>query len=228
MQELARKQRTSSALDRRTQILDEAIEIIGAGGYHAFVLQDLAKRCGITNGGVLYHFPSKERLLIAVLEERDRRLTEEVIEAFGTRLPEASLSVVHELLRSIVKMAVAQPALARLYTVLQAEALDTTHPAHDYFVARERTTLDGFAALVAPHVADPPSVARQIHALMDGLTQQWLRAGQGFDLEAAWNRMFAALSWPKGGGAKSRGNKHELVSESHRRGRGTRATGGRS
>jgi hypothetical protein len=98
----------------------------------------------------------------------------------------------------MVKMVVAQPALARLYAVLQAEALDTAHPAHEYFVARERTALEGFAALVAPHVADPPSAARQLHALLDGLTLQWLRAGQDFDLLAAWNRVFAALSWSKG------------------------------
>lgn len=183
---------------RRAQILDEAITLIGARGYHAFVLQDLAKRCGLTNGGLLYHFPSKERLLLAVLEERDRRLTEKVIDDYGASLWDAPLRLVLLALRDMLKMVEAEPALARLYVVLQTEALDRTHPAHDYFVAREVTTLEGFAALVATHVGDPPSVARQLHALMDGLTLQWLRAEQNFDLVAAWDRIVADLAWSKG------------------------------
>jgi AcrR family transcriptional regulator len=193
------RKRMQDPQSRRAQILDEAIKIIGLRGYHAFVLLDVAKQCGLTNGGLLYHFPSKERLLLAVIEERDRRLAQKVIAAFGTKLRDAPVSVVREVLRSMVKMVEAEPALARLYVVLQAEALDPTHPAHNYFVAREATTLDGFAALVAPQVADPPSVARQLHALMDGLTQQWLRAEQGFDIVVAWDRALTDFGWSKGG-----------------------------
>jgi len=38
-----------------------------------------------------------------------------------------------------------------------------------------------------------------LHALMDGLTRQWLRARLGFDLVAAWDHIFAALFCSKGG-----------------------------
>lgn len=180
---------------RRAQILDEAIGIIGARGYHAFVLQELAKRCGLTNGGLLYHFPSKEQLLLAVLEERDRRIAKELTETFGPGLRDAPLGQVLDVLRGMVEAVAAQPALARLYAILQAEALDKDHPAHTYFASRETTALEGFAALMAPHLPDPGATARQIHALMDGLTLQWLRNDQRFAIVAAWDQAVADLGW---------------------------------
>jgi hypothetical protein len=99
-------------------------------------------------------------------------------------------------LRSMVRLSSAQPELSRLYAVLQAEALDPSHPAHAYFVGREATTLDAFATLVGPHAADPATCARHLHALMDGLLLQWLRAERGFDMVAAWDQAIANLSWP--------------------------------
>ena len=76
---MSQKVRTRTRNDpevRREQILDEAIRIIGQRGYYGFTVQELAQRCGLTNGGLLYHFGSKEQLLIAVLEERNRRNAE--------------------------------------------------------------------------------------------------------------------------------------------------------
>ncbi len=192
--------RTQDPAVRRAQILDEAIRTIGARGYNGFVLQDVARRCGLTNGGLLYHFGSKEQLLLAVLEAYDNRLTEEMIAALGPKMRDARsgaapLGVALEVFRGMVLRIGAQPELTRLYAVLQAEALDPSHPAHGYFVAREATALEGFALLIGPHVADPPSAARHLHALMDGLVLQWLRAEQGFDIVAAWDRAVADLGW---------------------------------
>lgn len=195
-----KRSRTQDAEARRARILDLAITMIGARGYHGLSVHDLAQRCGLTNGGLLYHFGSKEQLLLAVLEEHDRRLTGEMIAELGPELRSAKhsaapLSVVLEVLRSIVQRANANPELTRLYAVLQAEALDPSHPAHDYFAAREATTLSGFAVLAGPHVADPSAVARQLHALMDGLALQWLRSGCGFDIVAAWDRAVSGIGW---------------------------------
>jgi AcrR family transcriptional regulator len=194
----AQNKRLQDSQIRRAQILAAAIEIIGVRGYQGFVLQDVARRCGLTNGGVLYHFPSKEHLLLAVLEERDRRLSGEIAAAFGPAMRRAPLDLALEVLRDIVRRMSAEPALVRLYVVLAAEALDPSHPAHDYFVARQASTLEGFATLVAPHAAEPAATAREIHALLDGLALQWLRTGQGFDLVAAWDRAIASFRWNGG------------------------------
>jgi AcrR family transcriptional regulator len=183
---------------RREQIVDEAIRVIGQRGYHGFTLQELAQRCGLTNGGVLYHFGSKEGLLIAVLEERDRR-EGEIIPA-SVELPsrsaahsDISLNTVLQVLRMIMARVSTQPELVRLYAVLQSEALDPAHPAHEYFLRREAMVLDVFTRVLAPHFAQPHSIARQIHALMDGLSLQWLREKQAFDMTIEWDRAAARL-----------------------------------
>ena len=183
---------------RREKILDEAIQIIGRRGYHGFTVQELAQQCGLTNGGLLYHFGSKEQLLLAVLEERDWRETAMVISIAGPAAREAgrsdsSLDAVLKLLRAIVERSTAEPELTRLDTVLQSEALDQGHPAHGYFRARETMVLDVFAKMVAPHVADARCVALQIYALLDGLQRRWLWADRKFDIVAEWDRALARL-----------------------------------
>ena len=183
---------------RREQIVDGAIRIIGERGYYGFTVQQIAEECGLTNGGLLYHFGSKEQLLLAVLQERDRREIAMVRSVAGPAAQEAgrsdsSLGAVLDLLRAIVARGTAEPELARLYTVLQPEALDPAHPAHDYFRARESMVLKSFAKMVAPHVAEPHSTARQIYALMDGLVLRWLWAGQAFNIVTEWDRTVAML-----------------------------------
>jgi len=192
--------RTSSELEvRRAQIVDESIRVIGQRGYHGFTVQELAHRCGLTNGGVLYHFGSKEKLLVAVLEEHDRREAEKVtpagadLESQKSGRGHASLATILQVLRLIMARCAMQPELVRLYAVLQSESLDRAHPAHDYFLHREARALHEFTKMVTPHVAEPHSTARQIHALMDGLSLQWLREEQRFDLVSEWDRAIAVV-----------------------------------
>lgn len=193
-----RKQVREDPEVRRRQILDAAIQVIGQRGYHGFTIQELAARCGLTNGGLLYYFGSKERLLISILEERDRRESVIVHATVELTPDEArdgvlSLARVRELFRTIVAREVDQPELLRLFAVLQAEALDPAHPAHDYFLRREAMVIEEFSRMVAPHVEKPCVAARQILALLDGLAQQWLRVDGAFDMVSVWEDTVAAL-----------------------------------
>jgi AcrR family transcriptional regulator len=198
MQERARTRTREDPEVRRKKILEEAVRLIGQRGYHGFTIQELAERCALTNGGLLYHFPSKDQVLLAVLQERDRRETSSVLSMAASAARKAahdasSVRDVLELLRAIVVRGAAQPELGRLYMLLQAESTDSGHPAHRYFRKREAMVLKSFAKILSPHVPDPHSSARHIYALMDGLEQQWLRADQGFDLLAEWDRAVVML-----------------------------------
>jgi AcrR family transcriptional regulator len=180
---------------QRRRIIGEAIGLIGQRGYHGFTIQSLAQRCGLTNGGLLYHFGSKEQLLVAMLQERDRREAE-IIPA-GLRLKKKTSrgfgyarADVLQVFGAITARTVEQPELLRLQIVLQAEALNHEHPAYDYFLQREGMVLDEFAKVLAGHTADPRSAARKILALMGGLEQQWIRSDQGFDLAAECGQAF--------------------------------------
>lgn len=178
---------------RRDQILDEAIRIVGERGYYGFTVQELAQRCGISNAGLLYHFGSKDQLLLCMLQEFERRETEAIapLAALAEQelsASEASSAALLDLLRTMVARASTHPQIGRLYMVLQSETLDPSHPAHDSFRAREAAVLDLFGKLVSPYVDEPRSTARQLLALMDGLGQQWVRADESFDLAAEWDR----------------------------------------
>lgn len=187
-----RRRTRSKPEHRRAQILDEATRLIAERGYYGFGIRELADRCGLTNPGVLHHFGSKDQLLIALLENRDRHVEDVVLRAldnagFNSDKP-LSFSETLELFHITAVQAEARPELLRLYTILQAEALNDTHPAHRFFADRQARVVQGYAGLVEAFVAEPQSTALHIVATIDGLQQEWLRAKQDFDLVAELDR----------------------------------------
>jgi AcrR family transcriptional regulator len=185
--------------ERRAQILAEAVQLIGQVGFYRFSIRELAQRCELTDAGLLHYFGSKEKLLVALLEDRDRRDAEVVTSFAGVargqngREAKLTLRQVLDIFHATVIRNSTQPELLRLYVVLQAEALNAAHPAHDYFTARQAATIDAFAATVAPYVVAPRSTALQLTSMMKGLEQEWLRFDQGFDIVAEWDRAVAHL-----------------------------------
>jgi len=66
-------------------------------------------------------------------------------------------------------------------------------------IIREKVVMDGFTFLLQPYFDDALSRAREVFAMMDGLTLRWLHAGQNFDLTDAWEdagRKLLAASEP--------------------------------
>ena len=179
---------------RRAAILDAAITIIGERGYQAFSINELARRCEITTAGLLHHFGSKEGLLIALLEERDRRNQSSVASSLELRRDQVlTRDQVLKTLHAIVRQDTGEPQLVRAYAMLRAEALGRNHPAQAYFRQRERGILALFAEILAPHAAEPEATAGQIQAAMYGLQLQWLRDDCAFDLVAAWDMIAEKL-----------------------------------
>lgn len=66
--------------DTRTQLLDAAEAVVAEEGVRALTLDAVAARSGISKGGLLYHFRSKEDLAAAMIERSiawfDRALAE--------------------------------------------------------------------------------------------------------------------------------------------------------
>jgi AcrR family transcriptional regulator len=58
---------TSAPLDARTRVLDAAEAIVQARGVGGLTLEAAARDAGVSKGGLLYHFASKEALLDALL-----------------------------------------------------------------------------------------------------------------------------------------------------------------
>lgn len=62
----------------RERILGVAAEWFGTHGYAATSIRDIARDVAVTVGAIYVHFPSKDRLLVAVYEEGVRRIGDAV------------------------------------------------------------------------------------------------------------------------------------------------------
>ena len=78
----------AKSAERRQQIVDAAVEVFSSVGYRKGSLRDVANKVGLSQAGVLDHFPSKEHLLEAVPSWRDG----ETARLMGTRARRASTS----------------------------------------------------------------------------------------------------------------------------------------
>jgi AcrR family transcriptional regulator len=197
MSKLNRTVRQAEAEARREQILGEAIRLIGLKGYRGFTLRQLANQCGLTNGGVLYHFTSKEAVLAGVLDELERRITvglmDYVSDVVGRPVEESSSrEVVLHIMRGLVLQACSEGEEHRLLAMLQIEALDPEHPAHEHVIARNRSTFSRFSELFKSLCDNPDRVARRAIALMNGYYLMWLE-DSSFDMLAEWDHAISLI-----------------------------------
>jgi AcrR family transcriptional regulator len=153
-------------------------------------LAGIAAAAGLTNAGLLHHFPSKEELLVAVLEERDRVDGERFLHLRGFVGLEALDALVQ-----LVEANASAPGLVRAFTVLMGESAAEDHPASRWFRERYPRRCDNLAAAlragidrgqIRPEtVCD--AVAVEIIAMMDGLQVQWVLDPERVDMA----RLFA-------------------------------------
>jgi AcrR family transcriptional regulator len=179
---------------RREQVLEVAFDAFGAAGFRSATTADIATKVGLTEPGLLYHFRSKQELLLSVLEERDaeigKRLHERTAEAgiFGGLL---ELAKRHE----------ADPRFIRLLLVLAAESINPDHPAHEWFVARYRRAREKHGHDIAqeqgagrlPADIDPHVAARLVLAILDGLELQHLIDPESGDIAGPLEAFLALL-----------------------------------
>ncbi len=97
---------TAPLRDTRNVILDAAEKVVASTGVANMTFDEVSRAAGISKGGVLYHFPSKEALTEAMVERFIDRFDEAVDEAAeGDRNP------VGRNIRSYVRATVGEPPL---------------------------------------------------------------------------------------------------------------------
>lgn len=176
----------------RQAILDAALEVFAVSGYRAGSLREIAQRVGMSEAGLLHHFPRKSALLQAVLDHKDD-LARSIVDF---EIPDGV-----QALRDLVELArynSSVPGVIELYCTVSAEATSPAHPAHEYFKNRYvyvRTTLAAAFARIqeagrlAPGI-DPGKAAVATIALMDGLQVQWLLDPTSTDMAEALSEFF--------------------------------------
>jgi AcrR family transcriptional regulator len=179
----------------RGSILDAALEVFAENGFRSGSLRLIAGRVGMSEAGLLHHFPSKKALLMSVLERR-----REAAFAVVPRDPSDGAAW----LRGIIRLAegyTRTPSSVRLFCVISAEATSAHHPAHAYFVERYETLRDELSAAfddlrsrgMMRDTVQSRVAATTAIALMDGLQVQWLLDPQSVDLPGALRTHFSTI-----------------------------------
>ncbi|MDR1824698.1 MAG: TetR/AcrR family transcriptional regulator [Bifidobacteriaceae bacterium] len=180
----------------RATIVKAAFEVFAQAGYQAGSIRQVAEKVGLSEAGVLHHFPSKTALLQAVLAYRDDQSYREFPLQF-TADPRQTLQGFVRLISYNTSV----PGIVELFCRLSAEATVPSHPAHQYFKDRYAqirvTSIAIFnviaerGQLVPPNT--PESAAAGVVAMMDGLQVQWLLDRTSVDMAVEVHRYLSSL-----------------------------------
>jgi len=179
---------------KREKILDAAMTVFAARGFNKGSLLEIAELAGMTHAGVLHHFGSKDQLLLAVLDHRDR-VDDERLESQGG--PSGPVFFRH--LAQTAEINTGRAGIIQAYAVLSAESVTDGHPAQEYFRARFenlRTIVANAFRELAP--ADTPEeellqAAASVIAVMDGLQVQWLLSPEQVNMPLAIDAVVDSL-----------------------------------
>ena len=172
-----RRGQTRRGKQSRDRVLSAAVALLSEEGYRGASLASIAAAANLTQQGVLHYFPTKEALLLSLLEEKyhedGRRLS--------TSLDHEGLGILRAL-ESLVAHNTARPDMVKLFAALVAESLSLRHPAHEYFVRRYRKVRERMLRSLrvgqrSGEIREDVELDRLVPAIvavMDGLQIQWL------------------------------------------------------
>lgn len=177
----------------RARAIDAGIELFGSAGYNGATLTEIADKLGMSLTGLQHHFPDKDSLLAAVLEERDRRAASVAQVSSHVDAFEALLAMLGENQDT--------PGLMELQCVVSAESTSADHPAHAYFQHRY-AALRAQATIAFQEMAEqgelvvqiePETLGSMLIALVDGLQLQWLLDNNSVDIQSAMRKFLSTF-----------------------------------
>lgn len=183
---------------RKAAIVDVATTHFVEAGYFRTPMATIAADVGLSERGLLHHFPTKKHLLLAVAERRFdfvNQWIDDVPEGDdGTRALRALLALTDHFLE--------QPGLVELFVLVTAECADQTSPAYEMFSQQYGKAVDDMSRHFESGVAagklkpglDYPGIARRCIAMCDGLQLQWVLSGRTLDLHGMLERYLDELA----------------------------------
>src|SRR4051794_6954253 len=151
----------------RDRILTAALEVFAGKGYHRAIVDDIVRASGTSKGAVYHHFPNKEAVFVALVDDFAERLAVTVAATIAGR--HGALAKVEGALTAALTTFADNERLARLI-LLEAVSLGATYQA-------KRAEVTGrFAALIQGYLDE--AVAEGAIAALDTrvATLAWLGA----------------------------------------------------
>lgn len=180
------------ALATRSSLLDAAERVFLAKGVAGTSLNDIAVEAGTTRGAIYWHFQDKADLFNAMMDRvvMPLQLAMECVACPGEADP---LPQLRAALREAMHQTVADPHTRRVFEVAthKVEYVDSVCAIRERHVRMRNQTVERFrqallrsASARGVRLPIPAAQAAQgLHALLDGMIQNWLLDPAAFELE---------------------------------------------
>ncbi|RYF36447.1 MAG: TetR family transcriptional regulator, partial [Comamonadaceae bacterium] len=188
-------------LATRHALLDAAERLFQAHGVSGTSLQDIALAAGATRGAVYWHFKDKADLFNAMMERVTLPL-EHALDDAGAAGDVDALQAMRRAILLALKKAETDPQTRRVFEVAthKVEYVESLAPVRQRHLQVREDCLGQMkqALLAAARVrgarlpVPAEAAARGLHALVDGLIQNWLLDSTAFRLEATGRRAIDA------------------------------------
>lgn len=176
---------------RHQRILDAALRVFSSRGYRDTAVDDIASESGTSKGGVYFHFPGKQAIFLALLDQTAARLRRKTEEAIAAQ--EEPVARADAVLLAVLRTFARHRSLARLFMV---EALGAGREFH-----RRMTEIrDEFAGVIKEHLdravaegvippLDTEVASRAWFGAVNEVVTTWVLSGRPKRLEDAYDAL---------------------------------------
>lgn len=182
MADKGKKRVRKNPAERRNEIIQAAVRLIGEKGYYGTSLKEIADAVGMSQPGMLHYIGNKENLLsMLITDSYDAEGTPNDFIASGLPGSDPEGMLFPAYLRFLVRYNAQRRSLLQLYMVLESESFSPEHPLHDYFENRPDVVWDHYSEFnwkLPPEVGgweNMRPVVRQCIEAMDGIQLRWTR-----------------------------------------------------
>lgn len=174
--------------ERRTQILEAAMQVFAERGFHQARMDDIAERSGLSKGALYLYYTSKDAIIAALmrslftLELRGTRALLDAPDPVAERL----IAITRMFTSELERMSFALPVLLEFYAVAARQ-----RAVRQFLSEMFAEYQDILRALVQQGIergelrpADPGDVAVTLIALYEGLAVIWVMAPHALNLSA--------------------------------------------
>ena len=172
---------------RRERILDAAFHVFSRTGYRDAAVDDIAREAETSKGGIYFHFPSKESILMELMGSTADRLVEKVQRVVELEPASDPVARASAAIDAVLAIFAGHRSMARLLLVdgLGAGTLFRTETLrlHDRFIALIASYLDGAVAEGAIPALDTRVAATAWFGALHELVIGWLVAEHPAPLE---------------------------------------------
>ena len=192
----------AKSAEKRAAIAKAAYEVVMEVGHPHLTTAAVAARAGLLERTMLYHFPTRDHLLVAAIEHFEGFLVPGAgASGREAERPLAPPEEFRDLIHRLAQRSPSEDKRLQLQVALASAAQDPAHPAHEFFQRHyERVMAEMVDLMKARQAAglahpdrDPVRMARQFVAVWDGLQQSWL-IRRDFDLAEEITEAFREIS----------------------------------